>query len=224
MLADLLFPKKCLACGRGGNYLCKVCLEKQKFQKQRCVACEKPSIDGLTHFKCKRKLMLDGAVSVWRYDGVVRKALIGLKYRFAYEIAKELSHALTYYLRNNFTALPVQAILVPVPLHRSRENWRGFNQSQEIGKLIAQKMNWKFIPDLLIRAEKTIPQAGLSRSERIVNLKNVFVLNEKYKTILRAWPIIIFDDVSTTGTTLKEAGKVLKRARFTKVWGLTVAR
>lgn len=225
MLTDLLFPKKCLSCGSKGYYICKACIKHQSTKPQRCIVCEKNSIDGLTHFKCKRKLLLDGVVSIWAYDGVVRKALIGLKYRFANQIAMELACASVNYLKNNITALPKRAILIPIPLHKSRENWRGFNQSAEIGKFCAKLMGWKYSSKLICKKVKTIPQAGLLRQKRKENLKNVFEFNKIYKSVIaQDVAIVLFDDVCTTGTTLKEGGKVLKRAGFRTVWGLTIAR
>lgn len=225
MLADLLFPKKCLGCGRSGAYICKKCIGHQGVKAQRCIACEKNSIDGFTHFACRKKYMFDGVFSIWAYDAVVRKALISLKYKFASGIALELAILCAKHLRQNFTALPIKAILVPVPLYKKRENWRGFNQAEAVGKLLSEKMGWKFIPNLVNRKIKTIPQTELKRVERKSNLTGVFEFNKKYLPFLAySQPLIIFDDVCTTGTTLKEVGKVLKRSGFKCVWGLTIAR
>ncbi|KKQ24927.1 MAG: ComF family protein [Candidatus Woesebacteria bacterium GW2011_GWA1_37_8] len=225
MLIDLLFPKKCLGCTKEGKYLCQSCIGKQILAKQVCIECEKASIDGITHFKCQKKLGLSGAVSAWKYEGVVRKVLISLKYRFAQETASELAKYCSDFLKANITALPKDAILVPVPLHKSRENWRGFNQSEEIGKLVASQMKWKFIPDFVLRKVKTTPQTELSEKERKQNLRTAFVFNQKHLPLIASGlSLIIFDDVATTGSTLKEVGKVLKRNGFKNVWGLTVAR
>ena len=89
-ISEILFPVKCLECGRQGKYLCRSCLDGVHAAKQKCPMCGKPSIDGFVHVKCKRKYGLDGLISIWRYEGVVRRALIKLKYNFALEVAKEL--------------------------------------------------------------------------------------------------------------------------------------
>ena len=221
-LIDLLFPKNCLNCGTSGKYLCTRCIKKVKLIKQVCIECEKPAIDGMTHVKCKRKRSLDGAVSVWLYEGIVRKAITKLKYRFAYEIASELAKITACHLKQNFTALPKDVILTPIPLHILRKNWRGFNQSEKIGELLAANMGWRFVPNILIRTKQTKPQTNLSEKARKNNLLGVFSLNPNCQ--LQATNYIIFDDVTTTGTTLKEAAKVFKRGKVKKIWGLTVAR
>jgi ComF family protein len=140
-------------------------------------------------------------------------------------MASELSDYMGQFLRRNITALPKQALLVPVPLHPKRERWRGFNQSEKLGRIIGRYMGWKVISNLLIRTKLTRPQVELSGDERRKNLKGVFVINPKISIPLSAYntPVILFDDVITTGATVKEAGKVLKRIGFKNVWGLSVA-
>ncbi|MBI3443125.1 ComF family protein [Candidatus Woesebacteria bacterium] len=168
---------------------------------------------------------LDRLISVWNYDGVIRKAIIALKYKFASDVAKELADQVNLILK---TKNLKNVVLVPIPLHESRKRWRGFNQSEEIGKLIAVSMDWEFAPNLLKRVFSTKPQVGLKEKERVENVKDVFVLNSSY--IIHPTSYIIFDDVWTTGSTLQEAAKVLKtclRRQETgakEVWGLTVAR
>ena len=85
-LVDLFFPKKCLSCAKGGRYICEACLNKVKRARQICIECERPSIDGMTHTKCKRPWGLDACFSIWVYEGVIRKAFIKLKYKFAFAI------------------------------------------------------------------------------------------------------------------------------------------
>ena len=84
-------------------------------------------------------------------------------------------------------------------------------------------MGWKFIPDLLIKNRSTTSQVELSVKERKQNLKGVFSLNPSYVLSPNS-SILVFDDVFTTGSTLKEAAKVLKHAGIKKVWGMTIAR
>jgi predicted amidophosphoribosyltransferase len=114
-------------------------------------------------------------------------------------------------------------MLVPIPLHWHKEHVRGFNQSIEVGKVVASGLNWKFVPDLLIKKEATISQAELGGDARRQNLKNVFVVNPNH-TLNSKYSVLIFDDVVTTGSTLVEACRVLKKAGVQIVWGLTIAR
>ena len=211
-ILDFIFPRKCLECSREGKYVCSVCIKKVQPRGLNVV-------NGMKVY------------SVWKYEGVIRKAIIALKYKYATEIAMELSSYLIISLLKNKFLVPGVYCLVPIPLHRYRQNFRGFNQSEEIGRLVAKSLGWKFIPDLLIRKRSTTPQVELKGDDRRRNLQGVFALNLKYQTPARRqagltishYSFVLFDDVFTTGSTIKEAVKVLKNEGFKKIWGLTIA-
>jgi ComF family protein len=221
---DFIFPKFCLECKAPGKYLCSSCLEKAQRAAEVCPECKAHSFRGRTHKSCKKPYGLDGAFSAWQYKRVIRKAILGLKYRFAPEIAKELAKAFVSEIKKRPLQLS-KPILVPIPLHPSRKRWRGFNQSEEVGKVLAQNMRWEFRPDLLIRKKSTQPQTELKRSQRKHNVKGAFALSPKYQSLITSHrSLIILDDVWTTGSTIKEAARVLKRKGAKSVWGLTVSR
>ncbi len=224
-IIDIIFPKNCFGCKKAGWYLCKQCVQKARLAKQTCIECAKPAVDGMTHIRCKRPWGLSGCLSVWKYQGAIRTAILKLKYKFAKEIAEELSCHIADYLQKEITALPEDCLLTSIPLHRRRSNWRGFNQGEEIGKLVADKMGWKFCSDVLIRKSLKRPQTELKGDERKENINGVFALNSSFKlSAFSHQPIIIFDDVLTTGATMKEGVKVLKRNGAKSVWGLTIAK
>lgn len=162
-------------------------------------------------------------VSIWKYQGAVKGAVISLKYKFAKGVAEELGRYAILELKKRFPTLPKKAGLVPIPLYWHRQNWRGFNQSSLLGEIIAKEMGWQFLPDLLIRKKSTTPQVQLKGHDRKKNVKGVFAVNPQYglKTI---HPILIFDDVWTTGSTMKEAAKTLKKAGVKEIWGLTLTK
>jgi ComF family protein len=218
---DLLFPKSCLNCGLGGKYICDDCLRKVHYAKPICPVCEKSSIDGFTHIKCKTKLGIDGLTAVWDYEGVIRKAILSLKYKYSTEVGKELISQLVNWLISQRELLHSTSCLLPIPMHWYRQNVRGFNQSIEVGRIVSSEMGWDFSPELLIKKKQTVSQVELKGEERRQNLKGVFSLDSRF---LIPDSVVLFDDVFTTGSTLKEATKVLKRAGVQKVWGLTVAR
>ncbi len=191
---DFLFPKFCLECKKPGKYLCGDCLKK-----------------------VRRSSRPD---SIWKYEGVVRRAILALKYKFASDIASELAGICADKLK--FRNFPANTLLVPIPLHKKRESWRGFNQAEVVGKLLAEKLSWEFAPGLLIRARHTPPQVGLKSSQRRQNIKDVFAVNPKNELPLGS-RLLIFDDVYTTGSTLNEAKKALKSAGFKSVRCLTIA-
>lgn len=198
---DLIFPKKCLECNTNGKYICDSCLEKMQ--------------KGRLDFK-------NNIFSIWNYEGVVRKAIIKLKYNFATDIVEELSAATSEKIK-----LPIKLtnlVLVPIPLHKRRKNWRGFNQAEVLGKLISKQKKWNFEQNLLTRHLASKPQVKLYKKERLRNISGKFEVNKSAAHRLQSTDssIIIFDDVVTTGATLKEAIKVLKNAGFKKVIGLTL--
>jgi len=158
-------------------------------------------------------------VSIFKYEGVIRKAIIALKYKFSLEIAKELAEACVKQLspRRYLSS----AVLVPIPMHWRKENIRGFNQSAEVGRMIAQKKGWKFESNLLIKTKSTPPQVGLKGSARRENLDGVFSLNSQSRI---PGFVVLFDDVYTTGSTITEAGNILKKGGAKRVLGLTIAR
>lgn len=218
---DLIFPITCLECGKNGKYVCEECLLKVRKAKTLCLYCYRFSQSGETHLKCKKKESIDYTFSVWEYGGIVRKAILKIKYNFAYKIAEELAEKLVERLKKEIAILPNNAILTPVPLYRQRTNWRGFNQSEVMGKIVADKMGWKNKQNLLKRIRKTIPQAELKGKERTQNIIGAFSLTAE--NLESDGTYILFDDVLTTGSTLKEACKVLKQKGAKTVFGLTIA-
>lgn len=94
---------------------------------------------------------------------------------------------------------------------------------EEIGKRVALNMRWEFIPDLIVRRKNSLPQTELKRKERVENVKRTFLINKKYLP-LKTKPFLLFDDVWTTGSTIREAAKTLKKAGAREVWGLTVTK
>lgn len=200
-LLDFIFPKYCLECKKIGRYICEECFKK--ITPSRC--------DFFNY-------------SIFKYEGVIRKVIISLKYKFASDVADELVSRLVDSLISNKQFSNKKNVLIPIPLFWQRENWRGFNQSEIIGKKIAHAMNWKYIPDLLIRTKKTDPQVGLKGSARRSNLSGVFSVRSNYSLIPNHYTLVLFDDVYTTGSTINEAKKVLKNAGFKNIKSLTIAR
>jgi competence protein ComFC len=230
-LLDLLFPKTCLGCGRYGKYICKECISDLEV-KQRCIVCQRPAIDGYTHPYCKGKYTIDRAIALYPYRSVVGKAIRSLKYKFATDIAKELVEYSVQAIHNKNIIFchsgrdPESAsvpILTPIPMHWKRKNWRGFNQTEVLGEQISKKLGLKYEPHVLHRIKQPKAQEGLKKEERQSNVSNVFSLNSQAK-LLTTNCYILFDDVLTTGSTLSEAGKVLKKAGAKKVWAVTIAR
>ncbi|MDP1760060.1 MAG: ComF family protein, partial [Candidatus Woesebacteria bacterium] len=164
-------------------------------------------------------IISSGNYSIFKYEGVIRRAIISLKYKFATDLADELTGVCVQKLSTFH--LPRTTVLVPIPLHKQRENWRGFNQAEIIGENLAKKMGWKYIPNLLIRRKQTTPQVGLKGLVRRNNISGVFSINTNH-FISNNCSLVLFDDVYTTGSTINEAKKVLVEAGFKNIKSLTI--
>ena len=227
ILLDFFYPQRCLSCGKFGKYICDHCVSMIQFiETDFCPACTKPAIDGKTHPKCQTRYSLDGLTSFFKYQDPVREAIKRIKYKpFAFDVSKTLiSLALKKINQKSFLQriIKEKPILVPIPLHQSRERARGFNQAEVLGKILAEKWNLHFTPNLLIRTRKTLPQYALKGKERKKNIVNAFKLRSGLEP--RNYNLLLFDDLWTTGTTMRVCGNLLKRAGAKSVWGLTVAR
>lgn len=219
MLLNLLFPRRCVSCNKFGKYFCATCRLKIKYQHfQLCSFCRLPSVNGTTHFRCLQKYSLDGVFIGSKYSGPVKKAIHQLKYRFVSDLVSELVEIvfLKYPLfLNNFD------FVIPVPLHKKRFRERGFNQAFLIAQNIGRKLNIPVLENILTRSQYTKPQFGLSRDERKINVKNVFLVQDPSK--IKNKNLCLIDDVATTFSTLNESAKVLKRNGAQKVWGIVLA-
>lgn len=219
---DWLFPKTCVGCGSWGAYLCSDCVNLFSLTKHLiCPVCKKPSITGETHARCKTALGMDGLVSSFMYKGMMRRLIAKLKYRMVTDLFTDLievwvSLGIWEVLINK------QWLVVGVPLHKSRYRWRGFNQADELGKRIAMYFGWEFGEGILSRIKQTKPQVGMKAIERRENMRGVFACVGK--ELIYDKDILLIDDVWTTGSTMRECAKVLKRAGAGSVWGVTLAR
>lgn len=228
-LIDFLFPRKCLGCGKPGGYFCSQCLNQVALEPERiCPMCGKFSVGGLTHQSCFIPWGLAGLTTVFSYQGIVKKAIKKLKYRFVSDLAEDLVEIFLSFCGEDVTFARLcqekKIILVPIPLHQSRLKWRGFNQSELLGKIIAENLDLEIQANILKRVKATKSQFELDKKERQKNIFQAFEINSVFKSQTRGSNFLIFDDVWTSGATLREAGKVLKRNKATKVWGLTLAR
>jgi competence protein ComFC len=218
-LLDFVFPKKCVNCGKIGEYFCRSCISKVEFlEKPICPICQRQAIGGRTHPKCMNKYSLDGLVVACKYRGVIKKAIQKVKYKWIYDIGENLVDVLSGEI-NKFD-IPKKVILVPVPLHSRRKNWRGFNQAEILAKNLAKKFKVDYA-DIMNRFINTKTQVGLSKADRKKNVKNAFSI--RGFTPIKGHDVILVDDVYTSGATMVECAKILKKSGAKSVWGMAVA-
>ena len=199
-----------------GRYICEKCLKLVPAANLVCPQCTKSSLGGALHTRCLR-VDLDGLFAVWSHQGVVKKALSEIKYHHSKDVVRDLVDILYKKLPQDLKG--VGRVLVPIPLHRNRENWRGFNQSVEIGRRLSELTGMDIVEDLLVRTKNTGQQVGRHKSERAQAMNGVFASKENASGM----DILLVDDVWTTGATMRSAASALKLSGASRVWGVVVA-
>ena len=240
-LVDLIYPRLCCVChvplGDGPHgWFCKGCEDVLPLvEPPYCKVCGEVYDGAFTHeFRCMncsgRKLEFDFAVAACRAEAAVRELVHQFKYDRRLQLRGALATLLLRTLDEPRLAQENLAdwLLVPVPLHRSRELDREFNQSWELCLRLAQFTGIPAV-NALARIRETDPQANLDRDERLRNLRGAFALRKP-----RCWQkiistqgrrILLVDDVFTTGATTSECARMLRReGGAEKVVVITVAR
>jgi ComF family protein len=165
-------------------------------------------------FRCHaRPPSLALARAVGAYEGTLRDILHALKYDGRPTIARHLAARMRV---SGHDVLAGADLVVPVPLHRSRERARGFNQARELARRLEAPVS-----DALVRTRKTAPQADLPAAKRGANVAGAF---EWQGAALDGLTVVLVDDVSTTGATLNACAVALLAAGATEVRALTAAK
>lgn len=221
-LLDLLFPPTCVACGCWGSYICSQCINKVAAHvDQICPMCGRGSVGGKTHPGCRRSLGLDGVTICLEYTSIVSKMIIKLKYQGVSHLSSDLCN-LAFSLADLTSFACKDRVIVPIPLHRMRQQRRGFNQAELIGQELAKYTRWPFTNQVLQRHKVTRRQSLLTAQQRSQNIKQAFSLTYRPVRLDRV-SFLLVDDVWTTGATMREAARPLKRAGAREVWGFVLA-
>ncbi|MBS6552544.1 MAG: ComF family protein [Clostridium sp.] len=150
------------------------------------------------------------------------KMIRGLKYHRKKELAYH--HAkLMYAYWKELNEDKEEYIIVPVPMHKTREKQRGYNHMNLIAQEFAKLSGYEINTNLIYRTKNTTPQYALSKEERESNLKNAFGINTKNIKLLRGKKILILDDIITTGTTIFEMVSTLRGADYHLVKAFTAS-
>lgn len=204
-ILDTLFPNRCISCKREGFSICKRCLDK-------IPRSERLSNDTIAIFTYKNKN--------------ISHALWNLKYNGRSTIAEDLSDYMKDAL---FGELEDKAIfdnfkeihLVPLPMSKNRKRSRGKNHALTLASAISRKTNFPVL-DCLIKTKDTKRQALIkNRSKRLLNVKNSMDLKNGFNVIGKN--IVLVDDIVTTGATIEEAKRVLRKSGAKNIIALVVA-
>jgi ComF family protein len=235
-LVDIIYPLRCHLCGRffpphedrpPPKQLCSDCRTAlSPVTHPMCTICGLPfaPLTGRDHVceNCLRKTpWFDLARAPYLYTGRLMEAIHRFKYKSETHLISSLGPLLSTFARewiHDFADL----LTIPVPLHKRRLRARGFNQSLFLARVISRELATPLDYLSLIRTRHTRAQAGLSKEERRKNVRNAFsVLNSE---IIEDKEILLVDDVFTTGHTLNECARTLKKSGARAVICLTLAR
>ncbi len=223
-ILDMVFPRVCVGCGTEGWYICEDCAKKIVRPEPICPMCTKNSVGGWTHPRCQSRHGIDRLIVGLVYPGIVQNCLKKVKYKNAWEIISFLFDLWSARVSSSATAeLHPGGVVVAVPMWKQKERERGFNQAELIAKLLGK--NYK-VRNLVIleRVRETKPMYGLTKKQRLENVGGAFRIINNQISIIKQKRAILVDDVWTTGSTMRECARALKRAGAAEVWGVTLAR
>lgn len=208
---DYIFPQFCLACKKEGNIFCIDCLNKLKILPLNTQPWPEES-----YIFDECHICLD------YHDMVVKKLIKKYKYGYFDNLANPIAEI--YIKKITQINLPTNFILCNIPLHKNKKKKRGFDQTELIAKKIATVTNVPY-HNLLKRQRPTKTQAKLNKEQRQKNISNSFIMNGSvdWQKLVNL-PVILMDDIATTGTTLNEASKILQKAGFKHIICLALAK
>lgn len=236
-LVNLLYPPLCGICNKklltgqeAALLICKDCLAKiKKNPPPHCKKCGR-SLCGLTDnietcWECfDRNFYFERSWSGFFYEGVVKEALHLLKYSGKIFLSNLFSNLLIQFLKNNIEILEGIDGVISVPLHSVKLREREFNQAHILVEVITKEFKLKDLSRCLKRTKVTRPQSELDKKERFNNVKGTFEIPVSTYEVVCGKNILIVDDIFTTGATLNECARVLKKAGVKKIRCLTFAR
>jgi len=210
LLLDILFPTKCLGCGTKNEILCNNCMVQIRTAERETDT---------------------NILAVFDYrDPLIRKAIWELKYHHKRYLGEKLGQLLYEFFIEDISDMKIDVsgrsiYVIPTPISNKKTKMRGYNQALAIAKGFC---NWAEIgvfelkDKVVIKKIDNIPQAKISsRKRRLENVRGVFEI--KNSEIIKGRTIIIIDDVTTTGGTIAEIMRILKKAGAKKVIGFAVA-
>lgn len=219
-LLDWIYPPHCAGCGELGMRWCNVCIKDViKLGNNICPICGLPQSGERQCNNCGGVAQNYEAIRSWGiFDGTLRIAIHQLKYMHNIGLGESLSiHLIDRLLMLDWHV----DLIVPVPLSLQRLRERGYNQSALLSRPLSLAAGIPFKSKALLRIKETRTQVGLNSQERFENVEGAFWADSsqvKHKNIL------VIDDLTTTGATIRSCAHALKESGCSSVYGLTLAR
>jgi len=219
VLNRIIQPDYCLLClgkiaaGRKSP-ICSKCLKELGINPPPfCRQCGK-SIKNAANHICRISLSDGEDFQIFyplKYEKTTREALHKLKYEGQLNLVKFFSLRMTALVKEHILPFNKIDFITYVPLHKKKLKEREFNQSYLLAKGVANSTKIQLIENLILRITYTRPQSELSEDERKINLKGAFKINGGYKDIITGSHLLLIDDIITTGSTVKECFKEIKK-------------
>jgi ComF family protein len=231
ILMHILFPPRCPFCdgvlfrslAAAGELVCKACKDKPEYiTGPACMKCGKPLADERQEycFDCAGgKAGYVQGKALWVYRAEVKESIYRFKYQNRREYAAFYGAELVRVYGSWIRRCGIQA-LVPIPVSKARLRQRGYNQAALVAKEVGRHMGLPVYGHLLTRVRDTEVQKALSGRERKNNLKKAFKTGGNKVQLDH---ILLIDDIYTTGSTMNEAAKELRRAGVGYVYCLSVS-
>lgn len=236
-LIDLIYPPRCQICRKfigseaeeaePSGCFCEECLSSfTPLNSPYCPICGRSFSQGISeNHVCetclRKKPFFERASTPYLYEGGLMEAIHQFKYGGKNYLADSLGPLLKQFAGQKLPAGLAQGLVMPIPLHPKRLRERGFNQSLLLARYVAELPGLELDYLSLRRVRYTQPQTGLKGDERRKNVRRAFKIEDKTK--IKGRVIILVDDVLTTGSTLNECARILKRAGAWQVFGLALA-
>lgn len=228
----LLFPSSCEVCGAflirpDEKVVCRKCLESLRMTESPfCVCCGRFFPGSGENHLCaaclERRPPFVRHRSVARYEGVVKEIILNFKYRGFEVLARDLGDFIVRSLGREEDLWSGLEAIIPVPLHPAKERARGFNQARLLAGRLARRTGIPLVHRRLVKVRPTPAQTSLEARDRGINLKGAFVVRKRAG--LSGKVVLLVDDVCTTGSTLQECSRALRRAGVKEVRAVTVAQ
>jgi ComF family protein len=225
-LVSTVYPPRCVLCGSPGSSdmdICEVCYRDLPWIGSACTQCAIPlaksSGDDLKCGRCLKKPPLyDHGVSLFSYEKQTVTLIHQLKFNEKLANSRLLGNMLADAIEKKAVELP--DVILPVPLYKKRLRQRGYNQSTELARPVANRLDLPLDLQSVIRVRDTQSQTGLDKKQRRKNMRAAFEVIEP----LHVKHVAIIDDVVTTTSTVNELARILKRAGVMRVDVWSIAR
>ncbi len=235
-LIDIIYPPRCHICknflngghsAREPDSFCYTCLSDFKLIKSPfCPVCRTPFVsetqDNHLCEECLRKRpYYDKIYALYLYEGAIMKAIYRYKFGAKTFLSESLGPVLATFAEG-MVKVSDNLIIIPVPLHQKRLRERGFNQSLILARYVAKKLDSQLDFLSLRRVRYTLPQTGLGKEQRRKNVRGAFQIRNA--EAVKGKLVLLIDDVATTGNTLNECARVLRKAGCENVFCVVLAR